>query len=214
MELDTLFRLMSIALVLSLLVVWVYFQRRAGAYRSGLRQHGRMQREHEVGRLLILRPLLGFAWYVGLLAWWFAPHLIAWADVSLPIWLRAFGAVLGVLALVLLGLSMRALGRNFVATLGVQSDCTLITHGPYRWIRHPMYMALLLFQASIALLAANWFIGLMGVGLIIIVIAACDRRRSQVDRAVRRAVSSLRATYGASCSALEVAHRTGTLNRI
>ena len=31
----------------------------------------------------------------------------------------------------------------------------LVVHGPYRWIRHPMYTAVLLFGAALAILAAS-----------------------------------------------------------
>jgi protein-S-isoprenylcysteine O-methyltransferase Ste14 len=34
----------------------------------------------------------------------------------------------------------------------------LVTAGPYRWIRHPLYAVGILLFASIGLIAANWFI--------------------------------------------------------
>src|SRR2546425_1209236 len=37
----------------------------------------------------------------------------------------------------------------------VLADHRLITHGPYRWIRHPLYTALLLMSAGVALLLLN-----------------------------------------------------------
>jgi protein-S-isoprenylcysteine O-methyltransferase Ste14 len=33
-----------------------------------------------------------------------------------------------------------------------------VTRGPYRWIRHPFYLAALLMAAGNALAAANWFL--------------------------------------------------------
>lgn len=36
-----------------------------------------------------------------------------------------------------------------------------MTHGPYRWVRHPLYSASILWLAALAVLAANWLIGLM-----------------------------------------------------
>jgi protein-S-isoprenylcysteine O-methyltransferase Ste14 len=76
------------------------------------------------------------------------------------------------LALGLMGWSMAVLGRNFGTTLQLRLDHTLVTHGPYRWVQHPIYLAFLLMQMGIALLTANWFIGVTGVGLILAVIAA------------------------------------------
>ena len=47
----------------------------------------------------------------------------------------------------------------------------LVTHGPYRWVRHPFYMTAALLMASVTLLTANWLIGassLLVLGLLAI----------------------------------------------
>ena len=35
-----------------------------------------------------------------------------------------------------------------------------MTHGPYRWVRHPFYVTAALLMVSVTLLTANWLIGL------------------------------------------------------
>ncbi|HID00995.1 MAG TPA: isoprenylcysteine carboxylmethyltransferase family protein [Piscirickettsiaceae bacterium] len=35
--------------------------------------------------------------------------------------------------------------RRFNIVPDPRQDCTLVCHGPYRWIRHPMYLSILLF---------------------------------------------------------------------
>src|SRR3712207_8362645 len=85
---ETVFRVSFLVLAIALLASWVYFQRRAGAYREGLRQHGRAQRRHEAGPLLVLRPLLGIPWYLGVLTWLVAPRWMAWSALPLPLGLR------------------------------------------------------------------------------------------------------------------------------
>src|SRR3712207_1415960 len=134
---ETVFRVSFLVLAIALLASWVYFQRRAGAYREGLRQHGRAQRQHETGPLLVLRPLLGIPWYLGVLTWLVAPRWMAWSALPLPLGLRWGGVVLGALAILLLAWSQQTLGRNFVATLGMRADHALVSDGPYRWIQHP-----------------------------------------------------------------------------
>ena len=49
-------------------------------------------------------------------------------------------------------------------TLRIREDHTLITTGPYRWIRHPIYSAGLLFGFAVFLLSANGFVGACWVG--------------------------------------------------
>jgi protein-S-isoprenylcysteine O-methyltransferase Ste14 len=39
----------------------------------------------------------------------------------------------------------------------------LVTHGPYRWVRHPFYVTAGLLMISVTLLSANWLVGLSGL---------------------------------------------------
>lgn len=48
------------------------------------------------------------------------------------------------------------LGRFFTSAVMVQSDQSVIAHGPFRFIRHPGYAGALLFGVGGALACANW----------------------------------------------------------
>ena len=63
----------------------------------------------------------------------------------------ATAIALGVLA-VALGLWVFAYNRpgNFNIRPEPKAGATLVTRGPYRWVRHPMYVALLLGMAAVA----------------------------------------------------------------
>jgi protein-S-isoprenylcysteine O-methyltransferase Ste14 len=56
------------------------------------------------------------------------------------------------------------LGRNWSATITVKQDHDLITSGPYRFVRHPIYTGLLLGLAGIAVARGEWR-GVLGVVL-------------------------------------------------
>ena len=51
------------------------------------------------------------------------------------------------------------LGTNWSITLEVREKHQLVTHGIYRWVRHPMYLALFLYSAGQALVLPNWLVG-------------------------------------------------------
>jgi len=51
------------------------------------------------------------------------------------------------------------LGTNWSITLEVREKHQLVTHGVYRRVRHPMYLALLIYGAGQALALPNWFVG-------------------------------------------------------
>jgi len=55
----------------------------------------------------------------------------------------------------------RALGRNFAASLHLRTEGhRLVTSGPYRWVRNPMYTSIYIIVISFFLVSANWLIGL------------------------------------------------------
>lgn len=84
---------------------------------------------------------------------------------------RALGVALGVYALLVLPLAVRALGRFGVPGVAVLDDHALVTSGPYRHIRHPGYSAVLALWLGAALATLNWVLlvlwPLLVVGLLV-----------------------------------------------
>lgn len=65
------------------------------------------------------------------------------------------------LATIWIGLATRAwavlaLGASFSTFIQVEAEQTVITRGPYRWVRHPSYTGLLLIGLGFGIGAANW----------------------------------------------------------
>jgi protein-S-isoprenylcysteine O-methyltransferase Ste14 len=54
-----------------------------------------------------------------------------------------------------------ALRTNFAFSVSPQEGSKLVTTGPYRWMRHPLYTAFLIEAAGISVVMASWFVGLM-----------------------------------------------------
>ena len=59
------------------------------------------------------------------------------------------------------------IGKNISETVLIKEGHELITSGPYRWIRHPLYSGALLLLFSISLVFEDWIIfGYSLIGLI------------------------------------------------
>ena len=118
-----------------------------------------------VRRLGSRRAFLAWFLYVFILLSGFvyalAPGWLAWAALRLPAALRWLGVGIGVGSVFLLFWVHRTLGRNFAAPGIIQARQTLITAGPYHWVRHPMFTTFFLITATVALVAANWMIIMM-----------------------------------------------------
>lgn len=105
--------------------------------------------------------VVGLLAMVGPLAYVFTPRWLEWAAVPLPGSLRWMGVGLGLLSVVLLGWIHHTLGRNYDMPEVIKERQTLVTSGPYRWVRHPMYSTLLLAGLATLLITANALVGII-----------------------------------------------------
>ena len=81
------------------------------------------------------------------------------ANYALPEPSGCVGTVVFAGAIVLLWRSHADLGRNWSPTLRITGQHSLVTHGVYRRMRHPMYTAHLLWAIAQGLMLANWLAG-------------------------------------------------------
>lgn len=118
------------------------------------------------GSFRVLR-LVGLLFAVALLAALLAPRWVAWAAMPVPTPGRYAGALLSAVTLPVFVWIFRTLGDNVTPTSATRVDHALVTTGPYRWARHPLYTTATAFWAGICLLVANWMLaGLLAVGLL------------------------------------------------
>jgi protein-S-isoprenylcysteine O-methyltransferase Ste14 len=60
---------------------------------------------------------------------------------------------------------------------------TLVTHGPYRWVRHPFYDVIFVWILSMSVLIANWLMALLGFSALAMMVA---RTRIEEDKLIER----------------------------
>ena len=116
---------------------------------------------------IVLLTIAWIAFFIPLI--WIATPVFAFADYPLhPIPLLT-GALCLMLGLWLFHRSHADLGTNWSITLEVREKHQLVTHGVYRWVRHPMYQALLIYSLGQALVLPNWLAGpSYGVAMILL----------------------------------------------
>jgi protein-S-isoprenylcysteine O-methyltransferase Ste14 len=90
------------------------------------------------------------------------PRWVDFARAGLPFEVRLLGIPVGGLGLGLFAWMFRHLGLNVTSTSLPRADATLVTSGPYRWVRHPMYLAALILLGATTLLTANWVVAICG----------------------------------------------------
>lgn len=127
-------------------------------------------REHGAAQLLAnglnLMALLATAAYL------LAPHWLGWATLPFPSWLRWSGVVLALIGFAVLQWAHATLSRNWSDRPRLLQDQTLVTGGPYRWVRHPIYTAFLLILSAPLLLSANALVGSLWIAATALEVAA------------------------------------------
>jgi protein-S-isoprenylcysteine O-methyltransferase Ste14 len=174
---DETFRAVAIVGLLVLLPIGIYHRVKSQATREKLDR-----RQEGLFILATLRPL-GAVFWLGLVAWMVVPRAMAWSSVSLPGWLRWAGVGAMAIGCGLLVWTFRSLGRNLTDTVVTRQAHTLVLHGPYRWIRHPLYGSAALLTVAMSLIAANWFLFAIGVLVFCLLVI---RTRTEEEHLVRR----------------------------
>jgi protein-S-isoprenylcysteine O-methyltransferase Ste14 len=102
----------------------------------------------------------GLVLMLSVVAYVINPRWMRWSSLDLPVPLRWSGAGLGTVSLALALWIFRTIGKNITSTVETREEHELVTDGPYRRARHPLYTVGTSFFVSLSLLAANWFMGL------------------------------------------------------
>jgi protein-S-isoprenylcysteine O-methyltransferase Ste14 len=128
---------------------------------------------------LVLR-LTGLALWAAVLAYLISPASIAWAQLPLPVWVRWIGVAAGLLCSLLMYWTMSSLGKNLTDTVVTRADATLVTHGPYRYVRHPFYITAALLMGSAALITASGLVGLAGALIITLLVVRTSKEEARL----------------------------------
>jgi protein-S-isoprenylcysteine O-methyltransferase Ste14 len=159
MQSELIYRLLLLALFVGFVAFRGYFQRKFGRPDEDTVKQRRGSTAEKIANLLSIPALVATFLFIVYPAW------MSWASLPLPDWLRWVGVVIAGLGFALLQWAHQALGRNWSDQPRLMKDQSLVTSGPYHWIRHPIYAAFLLVMSAPLLISANWFIGFLWLGL-------------------------------------------------
>jgi len=143
-------------------------------YRSRAAQSGeRIKVADEEGRrIMIIRSLFALVGWGAMFLYLINPAWMAWAQIDLPVWLRWTGVALTAACIPLFYWIFSSLGNNVTHTVYIREKHSLVRHGPYQYIRHPLYAVGFTAFLGFSLAAANVFIFVMLIGVFLVL----DRR--------------------------------------
>jgi protein-S-isoprenylcysteine O-methyltransferase Ste14 len=148
---------------------WVRYSARMSSGERPADEAGQREgRLHMVG-LALFAPV----WFGGIALYIVLPGWIAPLSIPVPDWLRMPMGVVAAASLSFALWGYVTIGRNWVHAFEpsrfLLRDETLVTSGPYRYVRNPIYLGMFSFVIAVSLLAANWLILLPIIPIIAVV---------------------------------------------
>jgi protein-S-isoprenylcysteine O-methyltransferase Ste14 len=177
MDLDATFRPIVVVAFFTIIGIALPFRIRSQSTGE------KLDRTQEGIFTMIALRLGGLVLWGSVIAFMISPASMRWSSVPLTAALRWSGVGLCVLTALLLIWTLRSLGKNLTDTVVTRKAHTLVTRGPYQWVRHPFYDCMFLFLSGTALTTANWFV--MASGLVVFTILAA-RSRTEEEKLLER----------------------------
>jgi protein-S-isoprenylcysteine O-methyltransferase Ste14 len=155
---ENIFRILATAILVSGISISIYFRRRADQETGET-----ISRSVDGALMMTIIRIAGLALWLSPFVYLFTPQWMTWSKIGLPEWVRWLGVGLGFLCAFLIYWLFSSIGSNITPTSATRTEHQLVTSGPYRWVRHPLYTIGSTFFVSLGLIADNWFIIVLGI---------------------------------------------------
>jgi protein-S-isoprenylcysteine O-methyltransferase Ste14 len=164
----------SVLIAAGLIFLAAGMYHRIRAARSG----DKLDRTKEGWPILIGLRLAGLITFASTAAWIWNPAWFTWAAFPVPDWVRWIGAAGFVFAVSWLIWMFISLGSNLTDTVVTRRNAHFVDHGPYRYVRNPMYSGILLVGVSLGLALGTWLVPLAAAAMFLIL-----ARRTRIEEA-------------------------------
>lgn len=171
---DQLFRILILVTLGISIAISVCFRRQADKKGGQLDPSGnRVLLFLRLAALVVLVPLFGFL---------INTDWMGWARYRSPEWLRWLGFATATISIPGLYWLFSTIGMNISPTHATREDHQLITNGPYRFVRHPLYTVGFTLYLGVGLMASMWW---LLAGLVILMVVLFWRTGREEENLVR-----------------------------
>ena len=155
---ENVFRVLAAVILFTGIGISSYFRRKAD------RETGeKISRKVDGTALMTVIKVGGLLLWFSPLVYLLNPSWMAWSKIGLPDSVRWLGVGIGVLCVAMIYWLFSSIGSGITSTSATRKQHTLVTSGPYRWVRHPLYTVGSSMFIAFGMMADNWFIATLGV---------------------------------------------------
>ena len=154
---DLFFRLSFVVLWASFGIVRGYYGRKTGTHGTiaGVMEKLKTAGEEVGTRFKIITAVITVVGAVGLVLYLYSPPWWTWTSIPLAEWVQWFGIFVALAPIFFLIQVHRHLDRQWSIALEIQEEHKLITTGPYRFVRHPMYLGIFIYTMGLMMISLD-----------------------------------------------------------
>lgn len=162
---ENIFRVFAALILFTAVGISSYYRRKAD------RESGeKISRKVDGTAMMTVIRIGGLILWLSPLVYLLNPAWMAWSKIGLPDLARWLGVGIGILATLGIYWLFSSIGSGITPTSATRKEHRLVTQGPYRWVRHPLYTVGASMFVSFGSIADNWFI--IGLGILTFILMA------------------------------------------
>lgn len=155
---ENIFRILAAVILITGMAISSYYRRKAD------RDSGeKLSRKADGNVIMTVIRVGGLILWLSPFVYLINPAWMAWAKVGFPDWVRWLGVGFGILCTLGIYWLFSSIGTGITPVSATRKEHKLVTSGPYRWVRHPLYTVGSSMFISFGMMADNWFIALLGI---------------------------------------------------
>jgi len=155
---ETIFRISAALVLFTGVGISSYFR-----FKADQNTGEKISRKADGTVMMTVIKTLGLVLWLSPLTYLINPRWMAWSKIGLPEWGRWLGVGVGLLCVILIYWLFSSIKSGITATSATRTEHELVTSGPYRWVRHPLYTVGASMFISFGMMADNWFIAVLGI---------------------------------------------------
>jgi len=171
---ENIFRILAALILFTAIGISSYFRRKAD------RDSGeKISRSVDGSAMMTMIKIGGLLLWLSPLVYLINPHWMTWSKVGLPEWARWLGVLIGILCVLGIYWLFSSIGSGITPTSATRKQHMLVTKGPYRWVRHPLYTVGSCLFVAFGMMADNWFIA--GLGILTFILMAARTPKEEAN---------------------------------